>query len=149
MSILYLDMNIYKRPFDDQRQMRIQLETLAITAILALLESDALSARWSFVLDYENSRDPVADRREFAQYVARCCQKTVEPDESIREFARQLADMHGVHARDALHLACAEQSGCDYLLTCDDRLVAQGHRLRDQGILHLKVLNPLDFVKEV
>jgi len=28
-------MNIYKRPFDDQRQMRIHLETLAITMIFS------------------------------------------------------------------------------------------------------------------
>jgi len=56
MTSLYLDMNIYKRPFDDQSQMRIQLETLAITMIFALIESGTLSAWWSFVLDYENNR---------------------------------------------------------------------------------------------
>jgi len=48
-------MNIYKRPFDDQRQMRIHLETLAITMIFSFIEGGALSALWSHVLDYENS----------------------------------------------------------------------------------------------
>ena len=38
MPTLYLDMNIYKRPFDDQRQMRIRLEAVAITMIFALIE---------------------------------------------------------------------------------------------------------------
>jgi hypothetical protein len=37
---------------------------------------------------------------------------------------------------------------CDYLLTCDDRLVKQGHRLRDYGVLSVEVLNPVDFVQE-
>jgi hypothetical protein len=52
-------MNIYKRPFDDQRQMRFRLETVAITMIFASIDDGQLSARWSFVLDYENSRDPI------------------------------------------------------------------------------------------
>jgi len=77
-------MNIYKRPFDDQRQMRIRLETVAITMISALIESGSFSVRWSFVLDYENSRDPISERRDFAQYLARYCENTIEPDESIR-----------------------------------------------------------------
>ena len=63
-------MNVYKRPFDDQRRMRVRLETVAITMIFALIESGHLSAWWSFVLDYENSRDPSAERREFVQYLA-------------------------------------------------------------------------------
>ena len=45
MPALYLDMNVYKRPFDDQRQMRIRLETVAITMIFALINDGHLSAR--------------------------------------------------------------------------------------------------------
>jgi len=76
---LYLDMNIYKRPFDDQRQMRIRLETVAITMIFALIDDGQLSARWSFVLDYENSRDPIPECRAFVQYLSRCCETTIAP----------------------------------------------------------------------
>jgi hypothetical protein len=89
---LYLDMNIYKRLFDDQRQMRIRLETVAITMLFALIDDGQLSARWSFVLDYENSRDPVPERREFVQFLSRCCETAIAPDESIRELARRLSE---------------------------------------------------------
>ena len=149
MPTLYLDMNIYKRPFDDQRQMRIRLETVAITMIFALIEGGQLSARWSFVLDYENSCDPVLERREFSQYLSRCCQSTIEPDDVIRELARRLSDTHGIRGRDALHLAIAEMSSCDYLVTCDDRLVRQGQRLKEQKVMSVQVINPVDFVQEV
>ena len=115
MLSLYLDMNVYKRPFDDQRQMRIRLETVAITMIFALIESGDLSARWSFVLDYENSRDPVSERKDFVQYLARCCESTIRPDEPIKELALRLSDMQQIRGRDALHLAIAELSRCDYL----------------------------------
>jgi predicted nucleic acid-binding protein len=145
---LYLDMNVYKRPFDDQRQMRIRLETVAITMIFALIEADHFSSRWSFVLDYENSRDPVLERRDFVRYLARCCESTVEPDESIRELARRLSETYQIRGRDALHLASAELSGCDHLVTCDDRLARQGRRLTEQGVLTVQVINPVDFLQE-
>ncbi len=148
MPTLYLDMNIYKRPFDDQRQMRIHLETVAITMIFALIDDGQLSARWSFVLDYENSRDPVLERREFVQYLSQCCETTIEPDESIKELARRLSEAHRIRGRDALHLAIAETSGCDYLVTCDDQLVRQGQRLQEQGVIAVHVINPIDFVQE-
>jgi predicted nucleic acid-binding protein len=149
VTSLYLDMNIYNRPFDDQNQMRIRLETVAITMIFALIESGDFSARWSFVLEYENSRNPFPERRAFVRYLAQGCDSTVEPDESIRELARQLSENHEVRGRDALHLACAELSGCDYLATCDERLIRQGQRLRERGILTLRVINPIDLLREV
>jgi hypothetical protein len=49
---------------------------------------------------------------------------------------------------ESLRLACAEWSGCDYLMTCDDRLNRQGERLHQAGILVLQVLNPLDLLRE-
>lgn len=149
MTNLYLDMNIYNRPFDGQSQMRIRLETVAITMIFTLIESGYFSARWSFVLEYENSRNPFPERRAFIRYLAQSCDSTVEPDESIIELAQQLSESHKVRGRDALHLACAELSGCHYLVTCDDRLIRQGERLREKGVLTLRVINPIDLLREV
>lgn len=142
-------MNIYNRPFDDQSQMRIRLETTAITMIFTLIEAGSFSAKWSFVLDYENSRNPFPERRAFAQHLARVCEDSIEPSESIRELARNLAETYGIRARDALHVACAEFSGCDYLVTCDDRLVQQSQRLREAETLHVDVINPIDLLREV
>ena len=149
MPTLYLDMNVYKRPFDDQRQMRIRLETVAITMIFAMIDDGQFSACWSFVLNYENSRDPVPERREFVEYLSRCCETSVAPDESIRELARRLSETYQIRGRDALHLAITEMSRCDYLVTCDDQLVRQGQRLKDQGVITVQVINPVDFVQEV
>ena len=100
------------------------------------------------MLDYENSRDPVPERREVAQYLSRCCDSTIEPDESVRVLARGLSETHQILGRDALHLAIAETSSCDYLVTCDDRLVRQGQRLQEEGVIAVHVINPVDFVQE-
>jgi predicted nucleic acid-binding protein len=42
-----------------------------------------------------------------------------------------------------LHVATAEAAGCDYFLTCDNRLLKK-HRL-----LTVKSMNPVDFVQKV
>ena len=149
MINLYLDMNVYNRPFDDQSQMRIRLETVAITMIFTLIESGYFSARWSFVLEYENSRNPFPERRAYVRYLAQSCDSIVEPDEPIRELAKQLSERHKIRGQDALHLACAELSGCHYLITCDDRLIRQGERLKEKGVLALRVINPIDLLREV
>jgi predicted nucleic acid-binding protein len=149
MTCLYLDMNIYNRAFDDQSQMRIRLETVAITMIFALIESGQLIARWSFVLEYENSRNPFPERKTFARYLAHSCSSTITPDQAIRKLAKQLSEEHGFRVRDALHLACAELSGCNYLVTCDDKFNKRGKRLREKGTVTVKVINPVDLLREV
>ena len=146
---LYLDMNIYNRPFDDQNQMRIQLETRAITMLFALIEQKQYVVTWSFVLDYENSRNPFPERRTFVQHLAQVCDKTIEPNRKIKKnLAETLSQTHQIRGRDALHLACAEYSGCDCLLTCDDRLVRRGQRLQREGVLTVTVINPIDLLRQ-
>lgn len=149
MTTLYLDMNIYNRPLDDQNQMRIRLETTAITMIFALIEQGRYSVHWSFVLDYENSRNPFPERIHFVDQLAQVCQSTIGPNEEIKNLAGSLAEKQDVRGRDALHIACAEHSGCDFLVTCDDRLVQQGTRLREAGLLKVCVVNPIHLLAEV
>ena len=82
---LYLDMNIYKRSFDDQNQIRIKLETMAINIIFQLVEQSQCDVYWSFILDYKNSSNPSMERQrdlacaEFAncQYFITCDNKLI------------------------------------------------------------------------
>ncbi|MFC2023668.1 PIN domain-containing protein [Chloroflexota bacterium] len=99
------------------------------------------------MLDYENSLDPLPERLEFVRYLSRCSKTTVGPDEPIRELARGLAGTHQVRGGDALHLAIAKTSGCDYLIACDDRLIRQGQHLPELGVVAVRVINPVDFVQ--
>ena len=57
--LLYLDLNCFNRPFDDQTQERIARETAAVFAVLDGLSGiDQLA--WSAVLALENSAAPPA-----------------------------------------------------------------------------------------
>lgn len=134
----YLDTNVYNRPFDDQRQPRIWLETLAFAVILQMVEVGSITLVGSSVLDYENSRNPFRSRRH---WVERCLADAgfYQPvDDYIRARAEEL-ERDGVRPLDALHLACAEAADSSFFLTCDDRVVRQY-----EG--RLEVMNPVDFV---
>ncbi len=42
-TLIYLDTNVYARPFDDQTQLAIQAEANAFLAILAAVKADRLA----------------------------------------------------------------------------------------------------------
>ena len=119
---LYLDTSVLNRPFDDQKQPRIWLETLAFSLVLSLIEAREAELISSPIHALENSRSPLLVRR---LWVARCLHlatHSVPLTEALRTRARELAGT-GQKPLDALHLACAEAAGADCFLTCDDRLI--------------------------
>jgi predicted nucleic acid-binding protein len=136
---IYLDTSVYNRPFDDQTQPRIWLETLAFAVILQMVESGSLELVSSSVLEYENSRNPFPLRREWVNRCLKLASHHQAVDEEIKRRAQEL-EQQGLKAVDALHVACAEAAGAVYFLTCDDRVV---RRYRDK---ELQVLNPIIFV---
>ena len=70
---------------------------------------------------------------------------TVEIGEKELARASEIQRM-GFVGFDAVHLACAEISKADVFLTTDDRLLKLAKRLAKK--LHVKVENPLDWMKE-
>ena len=53
---IYLDNCCYNRPFDDQSQMKIHLETQAKLYIQAKIKEGIYDLVWSYILDYENGK---------------------------------------------------------------------------------------------
>jgi predicted nucleic acid-binding protein len=140
-------MNIYNRCFDDQRQLRIRLETAAIEGIFELAEGRALELAWSFMLDYENSLNPQEDRKEWAELLSRLGIHRIVPSPRILALARRLIKSAKIKPRDALHVACAETGGCDYFVTCDDDLVRAVQTRRRTPKLRVVATNPVEFIR--
>lgn len=135
---VYLDTSVLKRPFDDQTQPRIKLETEAAVAILAMAQAAEIVLISSAVLRYENSRNPDPDRRRYTEQVLRLCQVDQVMSDLVQQRAIALEAL-GLKPLDALHVASAEAVDADYLLTCDDRLPR--HYTGP-----LNILNPVTFV---
>jgi predicted nucleic acid-binding protein len=142
MPKIYLDTSAYNRPFDDQTQPKIFLESQAVAIILQMIETELFELVSSSVLEYENSRNPYPIKQEAMSRSLKTAQLRQEVNEPIQQRAEQL-EHNGLKAIDALHVACAEAVGSDWFITCDKRLIN-----RCSG-LTMKVVNPVDFVLEM
>lgn len=142
MAKIYLDTSVYNRPFDDQTQPKIFLESQAVSIILQMVETKLVELVSSSVLEYENSRNPFPVKQEAMNRYLQMAQFRQEVNEAIRQRAEQL-EHNGVKAFDALHIACAETVGNDYFITCDKRLINRC------SMLTMKVINPVDFMLEI
>ncbi|MFZ6016991.1 MAG: PIN domain-containing protein [Nitrospirota bacterium] len=144
---IYLDTSVYNRPFDDQGQTRIRLETEAFLSILEKAISGAIIIINSSVLIYENSQNPFAERKERISNYLAIASKVIRLDESIKKKAISLESL-GIEPIDALHLAYADAGGAEYFLTCDDSIIKKAKKLKN--MIKIDVCSPLEFIlKEV
>ncbi len=148
---IYYDMNIYNRIFDDQKQMRIRFESMAIDILFELVEKGRYNLVWSFILEYENSRNPFVERKLHINSISTLCSETIRPDAEIKCIARAIVKSSNAKDKDALHLASAIYGGCKYFITCDDRLIKTVERNRESMedvISKIRLYNPIDFLRK-
>lgn len=145
MPTIYLDACCLNRPFDDQSQPRVHLESEAVLIILARLKTREWEWLGSSVLDLEIDQATDLTRRARIRLLVTAAHRVVSVQAAEAERGRELSAL-GIPAVDALHIACAESGGADVFLTTDDRLLRQAMRLTAQ--LRVRVENPLTWIKE-
>jgi predicted nucleic acid-binding protein len=119
---IYMDNCCFNRPFDSQTQARIRLETEAKLRIQERIVAGEIELAWSYMLDYENAANPFEERRAAISLWRRRSVLDVSETPALLEHARALVAL-GLHSKDALHVACAVEAGCDYFVTTDDFLL--------------------------
>jgi predicted nucleic acid-binding protein len=139
---IYLDTSVYNRPFDDQSQPRIHLEAIGFVIVLQLIEAGEIDLVVSSVNEFENSRNPFEARRAWVNRWFKLAKLRQSVNEPIRQRAKEI-ERQGIKALDALHLSCAEQSGCNWFLTCDDKLQ------RKYSARVMTVADPVNFILQV
>lgn len=142
---IYLDMCCLKRPFDDQAQPRIHLESEAVLALLSAPTEKVEFLRGA-ALDLENAKNPLAQRAEKVGHWLPSLPLLDLPDAALQARTAELLDL-GFNNFDALHLGGAEIGGAEVFCTCDDRLLAAAHR--HAAFLKVRVANPMDLVVPV
>mgnify|MGYP002509448515 CR=1 FL=1 len=139
---IYLDNCCYNRPFDDQSQIRIHLETQAKLYIQAKVREGTYDLVWSYILDYENGKNPYEEKRlAIAPWKKISSLCVTEETEDILLFAESLAEK-GIKTYDALHISCAVAAHCKYYITTDKKLL-------NTPIPEIKIVNPIAFVNEM
>jgi predicted nucleic acid-binding protein len=139
---LYLDMCVYNRPFDDQSQPRIMLETQIFIMMLLMISKDRFDLINSFALEYENSKNPNIENMLKISDLLGYSTDYISCDEGILDRSLEF-EKYGLMGMDAVHIACAEKAKADFFVTCDDDLIKKLERIDNIGIAYYNVI---DFV---
>ena len=140
--LIYLDTCCLNRPFDDQSQPRIQLETSAILAILQQVASGEVEIANSSVIQFEIHRITDQTRRNAILHFLSFASSFQPLTQAIEQRGILLNGL-GFKRLDALHLAVAECLEADALLTTDDQFLRLA--VRHSNHLTIPVINPLQF----
>jgi predicted nucleic acid-binding protein len=143
---IYLDTCCLNRPFDDQRQPRVRLESEAVTLILEKTHKHEWEWMGSEILFYELEQIGDIERRERTVLLAQQCHQIIEVTGQILDQAEKL-ESSGFDSYDALHLASAEYAKVDIFLTTDDHLQKLANRGKKR--FFFTVINPVQWLEEV
>ena len=141
---IYMDVCCLNRPFDDQTQDKIRIESDALLAIL----SKCMSGEWellsSEVLDIEIENTPDKWKKSKVNELYKLAEEKIMLNDTIVKRASEIQSF-GIKSFDSLHLATAEYSKATVFLSTDKNLLHMASRL-EMGIT---VTNPLNWIMEV
>lgn len=140
---IYLDNCCYNRPFDDQSQLIINIESIAKLYIQSMILAGRFELVWSDILEYENSKNPFEERSTRIIKWKSVAKTKVESTHSVIEEAKNIMQ-YGIRPKDALHISSAITAKADYFITTDKGIIR-----RAGEISKVIILNPIDFVKEM
>ena len=144
--LIYLDVYCLNRPFDDQKQDRIRLETEAIIIIL----NKCTTENWQLVTSnaIETEIANISNREKLKQIIEILSIATTRilVKETIANRTLELNQL-GFSAYDAAHIASAEEAKADILLTTDDRLLKRSLRYSD--ILKVQLAKTLYWITNI
>ncbi len=143
---IYLDVCCLNRPFDDQMQDRVRLESEAVLSILNHSKAKGWHLLNSEIISVEISKIPDYDKRQKVTILSSMLQFNISLDKDIEKRAIELENL-SFKPFDALHIACAEKGKADVLLTTDDTFLRKALQYKDN--LNVRVENPLQWLMEV
>lgn len=143
--IIYLDNCCYNRPFDDQTQERIHLESEAILTILQRGQLGMYKIVGSNILEMEIDRMQDATKKQKVKDLYKVCNMHICYSEEIKKRSQEIMGQSKIRTFDSLHVAAAEKAEADVMLTTDDKLEKMAEKIE----LKVRVMNPLKFAWEV
>ena len=137
---VYLDTCCYNRPYDDQTQLRINLEAQAKLFIQKQIVDGKLELIYSFISVYENSQNPYSIRKNtISDFFSNASIYISEDNVNVIKQRASEIMKTGIKTKDALHISCAVEGKADYFVTTDIRLLKYSSD-------EVKIINPIDLI---
>ena len=141
---IYFDCCCLNRPYDELNAHSVRMEAEAILSIIDNCETGTWSHVGSDVLLDEILQITNTPKREKILVLYRSANSHIELADSIITRAKEF-EQYNIKSYDALHLASAEASDVDVLLTTDKKFIRATQGLN----LEIRVMNPLIWLSEV
>jgi len=135
---VYLDNCCFNRPYDNQRLLKVKLETQSKLSIQQLVLDKKLELAWSFILEFENDQNPFMERKRQIGTWQKLAVVDCNLTDDILSKSRELLKL-GLREKDSYHVACAIVSNADYFITTDAKIL-------NKSISDIKVISPIDFI---
>jgi hypothetical protein len=143
---IYLDTCFYNRPFDDQTDEKIHIETEAIVTIFKLKDENRIKIIGSEIIDYETENITDFEKKMQVSNIIEMADEKIYINDDIEDRAKKLVSL-GFKPFDALHIAASENQRTDFFITTDIKLLNLSKRLKSE--LLVTVNNPIEFIKEI
>jgi hypothetical protein len=146
---IYLDACCLNRPFDDQSQPRIALETQAVLSILSQCQpgdSGCWKLMTSTALDEELDQMPDLEKLSNVRTILSIARIKVVISPFIEQRSIELQEL-GFSGYDATHIASAERGNADIFLTTDDRLNRRAQK--NVNLIRVGISNPAQWLIEL
>lgn len=153
--LIYLDTNVYSRPFDDQTKNRIQAEANAFLSIITEVRAGTLRLLGSDILQFETHNALEEEKRTKIVTYLELCSEHIHSSEEILAVGKIIQKKCHIRARDALHISSAILGNARYFLSCDNKVThkrqAKCYRrlAKDYRNKYFSVMNPTMFVEKM
>ena len=139
-----MDNCCYNRPYDDQSQIRISLETQAKIYIQDKISKHELELASSYVLMAENDANQSEAKKDSIRNFIEDNSTVFVDIKHMDEIKEMIIPImaSGIKYADASHIACALFSKCDYFITTDKRVL----KYQTESI---KLRNPITLIAEM
>ena len=106
------------------------------------IRSGKLQLIWSYILDYENSKNPYQERKDRIKSWRKYAVLDIQETSEVIGTANFLKEK-GLQKIDCLHIACAILAKCEYFLSTDNKILRCA-----KSIDNIEINDPIGFIKE-
>ena len=93
----------------------------------------------AYILDFENAANPYQNRKQAIAKWKKMAVMDIDASETIVNCGNEIM-RKGIKKKDALHIACAIEAKCDYLLSTDKKMLKTSFE-------EINVISPVEFIK--
>ena len=153
--LIYLDTNLYSRPFDDQRQPPIQAEANAFLEIIQAVKTHQLTLLSSDILLFEVYNLLKPEKRAKLEKYLSLCTHHIDSSPELLTLGQLIENHCHIRARDALHVASAILGKARYFLSADQKITQMTQAKCYRRLIkpwhpdYFSAMNPIRFMNQL